>query len=135
MIQTSYFARLRHLREHDMIDRCVPICRHFQRWIPGDLRRRRYVALAPPEDLLEAYKAGWTTWDKFAAAYQREVLDRLDPLAVIEDLSAMAPEGAVLMCYCKGDDGRCHRLLVSQWLSPHTQTAEWTPPAAQPSLF
>ncbi len=135
MIQTSYFAQIKALREGGVIDRCVPICRHMPRWLAGEVRLRRYARLAPPADLLGALKEGWASWEKFAAAYRREVLGALDVDEVLGELAEIAPEGAILMCYCKGEGGRCHRHLVAAWLGERVEVREWEPPSPQASLF
>lgn len=127
MIQTSYFGRLRLLREHHRLRDCVPITRHLPSWVAQEVGARRFATLAPPDDLLKAYKDGWASWDKFAAAYEREVLAPLDPAVVVKRLRALVDGDPILLCYCKGDDGCCHRHLVAGWLRGVEGVEEWSP--------
>ncbi len=55
----------------------------------------------------------------WAARYKREILARLDPAKVVEDIADLAGgRPAVLMCWEPPPPNRawCHRALVSLWL-------------------
>ena len=73
----------------------------------------RYSILAPPRDLLSAYKLGTVTEEEYTKIYTERVLDRLDPRIVYQDLGPHA----VLLCHCSAKPNVfCHRHLVSAWL-------------------
>lgn len=108
-MKTSYFANPRAAQDPN----AVSIARWPPQWWGP---RRRYLALAPPEELLKYAKAGMP-WPEYATEYQREVLTRLDPSAVYAELG---PE-AILLCWeAPGKD--CHRRLVAQWLQQALET-------------
>lgn len=85
-------------------DKCVAICNWAPRW-----KRRWYRSLAPKKSMGDHYD-----WASYAAAYQREVLDTLDPAQVANSLG----DGAVLICYEEAG-AACHRRLVAEWLEKH----------------
>ncbi len=98
-MQTSNFA----WAAGDRLNKPVSIARYAPRWYKG----RRYLALAPTRQML---KMGG---DEYRVAYQ-EILDRLDPRKVYEDLG---PD-AVLLCWERPGEF-CHRRLVAEWLEIH----------------
>ena len=76
-----------------------------------------YTKLAPSPELLEIKDA-----KEYTYRYKQEVLTKLDPRAVYEDLG----NDAVLLCYEKWDDIKtgksfCHRRIVAQWLEEHIE--------------
>lgn len=77
---------------------------------PDGFKGREYKKLAPKYWFFIRYKQDGD--EKFyTAQFQAEVLDKLDPKSVLEDLG----EDAVLLCYEK--PGKfCHRRLVAKWL-------------------
>ncbi len=98
-MQTSNFARA--AGDHSI--KPVSIARYAPRWYSG----RRYLALAPTRQMLKMGE------DDYRVAYQ-EILERLDPRKVYEDLG---PD-AVLLCWEKPGEF-CHRRLVAEWLEIH----------------
>ena len=103
MRKTSYFGN----RAAAGDPRAVSIARWPPRWWGS---RCRYIALAPSADLLKHSKAG-LSWPEYVAEYKRDVLAKLDPAKVYEDLG---PD-AVLLCW-ESPGKECHRLLVAKWL-------------------
>jgi hypothetical protein len=102
-MKTSYFANRKAAAEPG----AVSIARWPPRWWGS---RRRYLALAPSEDLLKRAKAGMP-WPDYIEEYRRDVLGRLDPAAVYTELG---PD-AILLCWeAPGRD--CHRRLIAEWL-------------------
>lgn len=101
-MMTSYFANKAAAADPN----AVSISRWPPRWWDG---RRRYVALAPPGDLVKRAKAG-LPWTEFSREYRRDVLAKLDPAKVFEELSE-----AVLCCWERPGEN-CHRRLVAQWI-------------------
>lgn len=101
---TSYFGNLKKLPSD-----CVPIS--ISRICPKGLKIKMYGKLAPPVELLRDYKSGVNTWEESMERYKKEVLSKLDPIAVAKDLG----ENAVLICYEKPQD-YCHRHIVAEWL-------------------
>jgi len=105
-LKTSYFGN------KAVVDNpnAVSIARWPPRWWGS---RRRYIILAPSIDLLNRSKAG-LSWPAYVKEYQRDVLGKLDPAKVLDDLGG----GAMLLCWEKpGED--CHRRLVAAWLGKH----------------
>lgn len=103
-IRTSYFAKPG-LDTNDM----VSISRWSPKWLP-DIPT--YIHLAPPSTLLKNYKAGIVSDADYKKIYTAEVLDRLNPITVANDL-----DGKILCCYEKPSTGfYCHRQLVAKWL-------------------
>lgn len=102
-MRTSYFAQLKRIPA----ELAVSIARWKPKWFHG----REYLALAPPPQLLDAWKNGYVTEEQYTEVYRKEVLSRLSAADVVADL----PEGAYLLCYEKPGDF-CHRHLVAEWL-------------------
>lgn len=102
-MKTSYFAQLRKIPAELAVS--------IARWKPGWFHGREYLALAPPSQLLDAWKKRLVTEEQYAEVYRKEVLSKLNAADVVADL----PEGAYLLCYEKPEDF-CHRHLVAEWL-------------------
>jgi uncharacterized protein (DUF488 family) len=75
-------------------------------WFVG----REYKKLAPKYWFFKKYKEDGDT-DFYIEQYYKEVLDKLDPQKVYEELG----EDAVLLCW-ESYDKFCHRFLVADWL-------------------
>jgi hypothetical protein len=69
-----------------------------------------YTPLAPPAELVLAYKDGGMPWDVYEAIYRGEVLSKLTPAIIEADLL----DGTVLLCWER--NGNCHRHVVAAWL-------------------
>ena len=78
----------------------------ISRGIPGWYRGRVYKALAPSWELVNIKDE-----DIYRDRYKQQILDRLDPIKVFEDLG----QDAVLLCWERSGEF-CHRLLVAEWL-------------------
>ena len=78
---------------------------------PAGYKGREYKKLAPKYWFFKKYKEGGDK-DFYKEQYQKEVLNKLDPKEVYEELG----EEAVLLCYEKPTDF-CHRHLVAEWLN------------------
>jgi len=98
MIFTSNFKTAGCLRQ------AAAICRSVPRGWTG----RRYIALAPSWKLLKAKLPE----EAFIKAYRAEVLDKLDPVKVIEDLGG---DNFILLCW-EAPGEFCHRRMVAEWL-------------------
>ena len=72
----------------------------------------RYKALAPTKEMIELAHAG--KFDEYTKRYREEILSKLDPLKVYEEL-----DGAILLCWEKSGSF-CHRRLVAEWLEAAT---------------
>ena len=77
-------------------------------WLQG---LRTYQPLCPGWDLVKTYKNGKISQDEYEYLYHEEILNRLDPSKVYEDLG----EDAILLCWEK-PGVFCHRRIVAQWL-------------------
>lgn len=99
--------------------------------VPRGWAGRRYLALAPPWRLVRMNDPV-----RFNMEYRQEVLSKLDPRKVVQDL-----DGCIMLCWEKPGEF-CHRIVVSRWIEQHTGIVveEYKPggrgsePAA-PSLF
>ncbi len=63
-------------------------------------------------------------WEEYKVLYQREILDRLDPQATLQQLQGLAGDGntPVLLCWEKPPfegKNQCHRRLVAAWFTKH----------------
>lgn len=77
---------------------------------PSDFKGEYYKDLNPTDELLSDYKSEKISWEQYTEIYYSDVLSKLDPLKVYNDL-----KGKVMCCWCaKGDF--CHRHLVIRWL-------------------
>ena len=109
-IYTSYFARIRNFPQ-GMVP--VSIAAYTPSWYTGAC----YDKLAPPFEIVSAYKQGRLPWGDFREAYTEQVLNKLSADEVVSDLSKLTDQPAIaLVCYeIPGDN--CHRVIVSEWLS------------------
>ena len=89
-----------------MINRQVSISLGTPKTFKGDF----FSKLAPTPELLDDYKNGLVTHDKYEEIYYRDVLSKLNPLEVYNAL-----KGKVLCCW-ERKGIFCHRHLVMQWL-------------------
>jgi hypothetical protein len=84
----------------------MSIARSCPKWFKGPV----YKPLAPPWELINAYKRGDINSTQYVEFYKRDVLDKLDKEEVRKDV-----RGYVLLCWEKGTDF-CHRYIVQDWL-------------------
>jgi len=107
-MKTSYFAKS---ANHP---NAVSIAGRAPDWYKG----RQYKKLAPKYWFFKRYKDEWDEkcgdQNFYIEQFQKEVLDKLDPIEVAEELG----NDAILLCWEKPDKF-CHRHLVSKWLSEH----------------
>lgn len=118
MIYTTYFAKLKKLPEN-----IVPIA--ICRYVPEGLRHScyRYFELAPNPDSLMDYKRTGDI-EKFIRCYNEQILARLDPHGLINDLTRwVGGKDIAFVCYEKSTDF-CHRHLVADWLRSAGYTCE-----------
>lgn len=74
-----------------------------------------YIPVAPPADLLNAYKAGLIGEKEYIEIYEKH-LGTLNVQTVIKHLRQLANnKDIVLLCYETPDDF-CHRHLFFKWL-------------------
>lgn len=99
-MNTSYFTKLA----------AHPKAVSIAGWPPRGYKGRQYKALAPKFWFFNKYKQDGDK-EFYTQKYKEEVLDKLDPKKVFEDLG----EDAVLLCFEKPGDF-CHRHLVAKWL-------------------
>lgn len=112
-MKTSNFARAAKLSG------AISIARGTPTWFRG----QRCEALAPSWPLVGWAKAYIRPGDRNTVAcreyerrYRAEVLDRLDPANVAEELQLLvAPHEPILLCW-EAPGAFCHRRLVAQWL-------------------
>ena len=111
MLYTSYFAAVRRLPAN-----VVPVS--ISLWPPKGWAGARYTALAPTKDILTSFKANGD-WDAYVRRYKDEVLARLDPHAVVAQLTRLSGGRPVALCCFENiskPGAVCHRTLVAEWL-------------------
>ena len=124
MIYTSYFAKLKELKNHNIIP--ISICGKAPDWYKG----LQYKKLAPKYGFFMEWKKNHDN-DYYIEHFQKEVLDGLDATEVILDFSRMAygfnagENDIALICYEKPSDF-CHRHLLAEWLNQNGfKCEEW----------
>ena len=94
---------------------------------------RIYRQLAP-----ERYMLG-LDYDAYLKAYHNEVLDRLNPVLVLDQLQHLAGDAVpVILCWEKpplDTVNFCHRTMAREWLGQALgiETAEWSPDVGIPA--
>lgn len=101
-MQTSYFAKACRIPNLQLVS--------IARQTPPNFFGDYCPELAPPANLLYAYKDQKVSEQEFACYYYKVVLSRLDPKELYERY-----KDAVLCCW-ESPDKFCHRQIVSEWL-------------------
>ena len=99
-MKTSYFTRAGYYPN------AISIAGKAPDWFTG----RQYKKLAPKYWFWEKYKQDGD-WEYYTEQYYKEILDKLDPLEVWNELG----ENCILLCW-ENPNKHCHRFLVAQWL-------------------
>lgn len=105
-MKTSYFGRANSKAFKDRGLRFVSVARGNRYWY-GE----RYPALFPTWDMIHM-----TDEEEYEKAYREQILSKLDPMKVWEDL-----HDAVILCYESMDEIEkgetfCHRHIIARWL-------------------
>jgi hypothetical protein len=79
--------------------------------VPRGWQGRRYKALAPARDLIKIMEP-----ERFIPLYRAQVLDKLDPMQVIQDLGG---DNFIMLCF-EPPGEFCHRRVVAAWMRKHT---------------
>lgn len=98
-MNTSYYKKYKGENAVSIAGKCPP-------WYTG----REYKKLAPKYWFFKKYKEDGDK-EFYTEQYQKEVLDKLDPQEVYNELG----EDAVLLCW-EVSNRFCHRHLVARWL-------------------
>jgi uncharacterized protein YeaO (DUF488 family) len=77
--------------------------------VPKNYFGKRYMKLAPPWELIMKYKQD-NDWNYFREHYYKEILDKLDPQEVWNELG----EYCVLLCW-ENPNKHCHRFIIAEW--------------------
>ena len=77
---------------------------------PSSYKGREYKKLAPKYWFFKKYKEDHDE-QFYKEQYYKEVLDKLDPQEVYNDLG----ENAILLCWERSNEF-CHRHIVAEWL-------------------
>jgi uncharacterized protein YeaO (DUF488 family) len=113
MIYTSYFALIPKLPP-DMLK--ISISLFTPKWAQID---GYFKCLNPTEQLLREAKSGSILSEEAMKKYRNEILSKLSPVKVYEELIEMlnksGKEDLALLCYEKPGE-ICHRRFVAQWL-------------------
>ncbi|MDR3156013.1 MAG: DUF488 domain-containing protein [Holosporaceae bacterium] len=113
MIYTSYFAFIPKLPA-DMLK--ISIALYTPQWAQID----GYLpCLNPTERTLKEAKSGVVPIDEAMGKYRSEILSKLSPFKIYEELSDILNKSnkhnLALLCYEKPGDP-CHRRIVAEWL-------------------
>lgn len=105
-MKTSYFGRANSKTFKQRGLRFVSVARSCKYWY-GE----KYPDLFPTWEMINM-----TDEEEYEKAYRRDVLSKLDPLKVYEDL-----EDAIILCHesiAKIESGEtfCHRHMIARWL-------------------
>lgn len=124
MIYTSYFAKIKQLEKNNIIP--ISICGKAPDWYNG----LEYKKLAPKYGFFMEWKKNQDN-DYYIEHFQKEVLDTLNAIDVVLDLSTLVygfnigENDIALICYEKPLDF-CHRHLVANWLKENGfKCEEW----------
>lgn len=121
-IYTSYYARLKTLRENGVVP--VAISRGIPHWFGKD--GVRFQMLAPTRQIMNLPESEYIP--KF-----NELLSNLDPKQTIDLIKAqVGDKDCALLCYEKPGDF-CHRHLVADWLNSNLgmNVKEWVAPVKE----
>ena len=116
-MKTSYFGRANSKAFKDRGLRFVSVARSA-RYFTGE----SYPDLFPTWQMINLAREEWDKGnnqeviDKYEKMYRRQVLDKLDPVKVYEDL-----EDAVILCHesidkIEAGTDFCHRHMIAKWL-------------------
>ncbi len=106
-MKTSNYSHLGHrLLNGVPVPNAVSIAAKAPFWYKG----REYKKLAPKYGFFKKYKLDGDE-EYYTKQYYKEVLDKLDPQKVYEELG----EDAILLCWEKPGQF-CHRHIVAKWL-------------------
>lgn len=105
-MKTSYFGRANSKAFKDRGLRFVSVARSCKYWY-GE----RYPALFPTWDMIKM-----TDPEEYKETYRKQVLSKLDPVKVYEDL-----KDAVILCHesidkIESGETFCHRHIIAKWL-------------------
>jgi uncharacterized protein YeaO (DUF488 family) len=113
MIYTSYFAFIPKLPV-DMLK--ISISLFTPSWAQVD---GYFTSLNPTEQLLREAKTGAIPVDEAMKKYRDEILNKLSPVKIYEELIEMlntsGKRDLTLLCYEKPGE-TCHRRFVAEWL-------------------
>ncbi|MDR2077889.1 MAG: DUF488 domain-containing protein [Rickettsiales bacterium] len=120
MIYTSYFAFIRRLPV-DMLKMSVSLFTPQWAKIDGFL-----PYFNPPEKLLREAKSGKISLDEAMKIYREEILGKLSPARVYEELLTILQKNGkrdlALLCYEKPGE-ICHRRIIAEWLESALQVS------------
>ena len=104
-MKTSNFSR------GSKLPGAISIARGTPWWFHGP----RYGDLEPSWELIADGKAGRRA--EYTERYEREVLGRLDPARVAEEIHAIvSPHEPILLCW-EAPGEFCHRRIIARWLN------------------
>lgn len=117
-IYTSYFANIRNHPDK----RFISIAVMSPHWFKGPT----YKELTPPWYLVKGFKADQITEATYTQIYNNAVLDKLDPMDVVEDMFMFDVDDQrdIVLCCWEAKGKFCHRHLVSYWLTPAADVKE-----------
>jgi uncharacterized protein YeaO (DUF488 family) len=113
MIYTSYFAFIPKLPDNILK---ISVSLYTPQWAQID---GGFPCLNPTEQLLREAKSGTVPLEEAMGKYCREILGKLSPIKVYEELVEMLKKSnkryLALLCYEKPAE-TCHRRSIAKWL-------------------
>lgn len=108
-IYTSYFAKLKALKEKDIIP--IGIAIKLPYWYKGN----KIKNLMPPWNLVKRAKAGEIDNKEYEKIYI-SLLDQKNPQNILNQIKEISKgKDVALLCYEKNVND-CHRLLAGNWI-------------------
>lgn len=93
--------------------RRILITRYWPRGVPKTATDEYNTKLAPPKELVQAFKHEKMRWDHYVDRFLSQMAEE-PAQSEIERLAKVAADGPItLMCMCE-DERRCHRSLVAR---------------------
>lgn len=113
-VHTSYYAKASRMNLDDYI--LVRVSNTQPSWFVHKTHVLN-TNVFPDWNLINSYKNGEITYEKFGALYTRQIVSHGQPEFIIQELKNLCKihnkEHVVLLCYEK-DAGTCHRSVLAQ---------------------
>lgn len=132
MIRTSYYNNPI-INQQDTT--FVSISCFISKWVGLRIPRLfHYRELAPPWDLVEAYKKKEVTQNQYISRYN-QMLSTIDVHDTYNKLHRLYGDNIMLLCY-EPSDQFCHRHIVAGWFRENEyEVVEFTPPPTEQQLI
>ena len=110
-VYTSYFANSKKLAQAGI--KVIGVALYPPKWFYGMSIKQ----VAPTASILFAKNQ---THEQYTERYKREVLARLNPQQILENIRIAAQGHDVTLCCFEKPGDFCHRHILAEWLSQNT---------------